>query len=201
MLPIAGSPSLLLNRTSDQNNWVGFSLRGTRSNQDAIGSKVRIEACGRTQFESVGNGGSYLSRNDSRVHFGLGSCSAIAQVIVTWPNGMKQTIRKPAVNRYTKFCRRKIVNAKSDPGISLSRLPCKPPARRRRIRARHAIRSRSAVMGRPEWRIPCLDRKVNPRDSSLMLCRAQHFLFSPRQPGCGSRSSAMALKTSFRLIM
>ena len=103
VLPIAGSPSLLLNRTSDQNNWAGFSLRGTRSNQDAIGAKVRIEACGRTQFESVGNGGSYLSRNDPRVHFGLGSCSAIAQVIVTWPNGMKQTIRKPAVNRYTNI--------------------------------------------------------------------------------------------------
>ncbi len=103
VLAIAGSPSFLLNRTADPNAWIGVSLRGNGSNRDAIGSKVRIESCGRTQFESVGNGGSYLSRNDSRVHFGLGSCPAVDLVEVIWPNGIKQTIRTPLVNRYLEI--------------------------------------------------------------------------------------------------
>ena len=100
VLPISGKPLLLKNRTADRHSWIGFSLRGTKSNRDAIGSAVRIEACGQQQFEATGNGGSYLSRNDPRVHFGLGSCSKVDRVEITWPDGAKQLVRNPGVNRY-----------------------------------------------------------------------------------------------------
>ena len=74
VLPIAGQPLLLQNKTANSNTWVGLHLRGTRSNRDAIGASVQIASCGKTQFDTVRNGGSYLSRNDPRLHFGLGSC-------------------------------------------------------------------------------------------------------------------------------
>ena len=46
VLPIAGSPVLLKNETASDNGWVGFTLRGTKCNRDAIGAGVTIEACG-----------------------------------------------------------------------------------------------------------------------------------------------------------
>lgn len=101
LLPIAGQPLLLRNQTSNQNSWIGISLRGTRSNRDAIGSSVRIQACGTTQFDTVRNGGSYISRNDPRLHFGLGLCNKVDRLTVTWPRGNVEVIKDLPVNRYS----------------------------------------------------------------------------------------------------
>lgn len=101
VLPIAGQPLLLHNETSGVGNWVGVSLRGTRSNRDAIGATVRLEACGAVQFDSVRNGGSYLSRNDPRLHFGLGSCAKVEKLTVKWPSGTTQVVPALPLNQVT----------------------------------------------------------------------------------------------------
>lgn len=101
VLPIAGAPLLLANRTSANHGWVGFSLTGTRGSRDALGARLQVEACGRKWFDSVRNGGGYISRNDPRLHFGLGSCAKVDQVSIDWPSGKRQVIKNPAINRYT----------------------------------------------------------------------------------------------------
>jgi hypothetical protein len=101
VVPIAGQPLLFQNKTANGNAWVGFLLRGTRSNRDGIGARIEIAACGQTQFETVRNGGSYLSRNDPRVHFGLGPCSQPVNATIKWPSGTVQTLNRVAANRYT----------------------------------------------------------------------------------------------------
>jgi enediyne biosynthesis protein E4 len=101
VLPIAGQPMLLQNKTFNSNSWVGLHLRGTRSNRDAIGASVRIAYCGKTQFETVRNGGSYLSHNDPRLHFGLGACTTVNRATITWPGGAVQVLRDVPVGRYT----------------------------------------------------------------------------------------------------
>jgi hypothetical protein len=70
VLPIAGQPLLLKNETGNANSWIGLRLRGTRGNRDAIGATVMVEACGKRQYDTVRNGGSYISANDPRLHFG-----------------------------------------------------------------------------------------------------------------------------------
>jgi enediyne biosynthesis protein E4 len=100
ILPISGNPILLRNETVTRNAWVGVTLRGTRSNRDAIGAKVTLEACGQKQSEEERNGGSYLSRNDSRIHFGLGSCSKVDRMSVQWPSGTLQVLDSLPTNRY-----------------------------------------------------------------------------------------------------
>ncbi len=100
VLPISGAPVLLRNDTANQNAWVGFKLQGTRSNRDAIGATLTLEACGQKQTESVRSGGSYISRNDPRLHFGLGACGKIDRVAVHWPSGNTQVLNTVAVNRY-----------------------------------------------------------------------------------------------------
>jgi len=101
VVPIAGQPLLFQNKTANGNAWVGFLLRGTRSNRDGIGARIEIAACGQTQFETVRNGGSYLSRNDPRVHFGLGACSQPVNATIKWPSGAVQTLHQVVANRYT----------------------------------------------------------------------------------------------------
>jgi hypothetical protein len=100
VLPIAGDPVLLRNDTPTQNGWIGLRLRGTRSNRDAIGAQVTLEACGKQQFDEVRSGGSYLSRNDPRLHFGLGACDKIDRLSIRWPTGSIQSVRSVAVNQY-----------------------------------------------------------------------------------------------------
>lgn len=100
VLPIAGSPILLENRTASGNAWLGLTLRGTRSNRDAIGASVLIQACGVQQFDTVRNGGSYLSRNDPRLHFGLGRCGKVDRVQITWPRGSVQVLNSPKLTTY-----------------------------------------------------------------------------------------------------
>ena len=70
-----------------KNSWIGFRLVGTSSNRDAIGARIEIEAGGRTQVGEVRSGGSYLSHNDMRVHFGLGPATRVDRVRIRWPDG------------------------------------------------------------------------------------------------------------------
>jgi hypothetical protein len=101
VLPISGQPLLLHNETGNQNNWVGLRLHGTYSNRDAIGATVVIDACGKKQYDSVRNGGSYISEKDPRLHFGLGSCAQIDTVTVKWPRGGTQVEKAIPVNKYS----------------------------------------------------------------------------------------------------
>jgi hypothetical protein len=102
VLPISGTPVLLRNQTASAGSWIGLSLRGLKSNRDGIGAEVRVTACGREQTSFVRNGGSYISKNDSRIHFGLGACPAVDRVSVKWPNSTsEQVVAHVDVNRYS----------------------------------------------------------------------------------------------------
>jgi hypothetical protein len=71
-----GVPMLLRNVNPDHSHWVGLNLAGgARSPRDAAGSTVYLIAGGFRQRGDVLSGGSYLSSNDMRVHFGLGDAS------------------------------------------------------------------------------------------------------------------------------
>src|SRR5207245_3347175 len=87
VLNIGQPPSLLISKTRNSNHRVGFHLIGTKSNRAAIGARVTIHAAGVTQFNEVRGGGSYLSQNDLRPHFGLGAADKMDRVEVTWPSG------------------------------------------------------------------------------------------------------------------
>jgi enediyne biosynthesis protein E4 len=102
LLNVGEPPSLLLNTNTIQNHRVLFHLAGTKSNRAAIGARVTIHAGGMTQFDEVRGGGSYLSQNDLRLHFGLGSVTRIDSVEVRWPSGKIETLKDvPADKIYT----------------------------------------------------------------------------------------------------
>ena len=95
---------LLLRNTSTEGSWIGLQLEGTRSNRDAIGAKVVIEAGPGKLVRWIEGGGSYLSSHDKRLLFGLGpNAHPEVTVWITWPSGQVQTVSGLAVNRYSKI--------------------------------------------------------------------------------------------------
>jgi hypothetical protein len=57
---------------------------------------VTIRAAGAQQFSEVRGGGSYLSQNDLRLHFGLGTTDKMESVQIRWPNGNVEPLRDVA---------------------------------------------------------------------------------------------------------
>jgi hypothetical protein len=96
------TPTLLLNQGGNNNHRVLFRLVGTKSNKMAIGARVTVRAGKLVQLNEVRGGGSYLSQNDPRLHFGLGDESKMDDVEVKWPSGKVETVRDvPADSIYT----------------------------------------------------------------------------------------------------
>jgi hypothetical protein len=98
-----GEPtSLLLNETETKNHRVLFKLVGTKSNRSAIGTRVTVKAGKLVQISEVRAGGSYLSQNDPRLHFGLGSFATMEEVEIRWPSGRVEEMHNvPADFIYT----------------------------------------------------------------------------------------------------
>ncbi len=77
------------------NQWIRFQLVGTRSNHDAIGARVEIQfGDGQKSFSQVVSGKGFLSQNPMILHFGLGKTKEVDAVIITWPAGLQQTLKK-----------------------------------------------------------------------------------------------------------
>jgi hypothetical protein len=90
---VGAPPSLFINQTQNANHRVLFRLIGAKSNRAAIGARMTVFTSGMTQIDEVRGGGSYLSSNDQRLHFGLGSDSAMKKLEIQWPSGLKEELR------------------------------------------------------------------------------------------------------------
>ena len=100
MVNLDDRPTLLRNDTAADHHWVTLRLAGRESNRDSIGAKVTIESGGRTQVAEVRSGGSYLSHNDMRVHFGLGDADGVDTVTIRWPSGLTETAEALDADRF-----------------------------------------------------------------------------------------------------
>jgi enediyne biosynthesis protein E4 len=82
-----GHPMILRNHGIPDRHWISIELAGTKSNRLALNARVKVTSGGMTQTDEIHSGGSYLSQNDLRLHFGLGSATKIDSVEVRWPSG------------------------------------------------------------------------------------------------------------------
>jgi hypothetical protein len=93
---VGAPPSLFRNETLNANHRVMFKLVGSKSNREAVGARVTITSKSGSRMEEVRAGGSYISTNDPRLHFGLGPDAIIEKVEVRWPNGVVETLNNLA---------------------------------------------------------------------------------------------------------
>jgi len=93
-------PTLLRNVNPDRHHWVELKLiGGAGSPRDAVGACVYLIGADGRQRRDVLSGGSYLSSNDPRMHFGLADASALPSVEIHWPGGQQETLKLPAIDR------------------------------------------------------------------------------------------------------
>ncbi len=92
--------TLLRNTSGGRRHFVSFKLMGVKSNRDALGARIRINAGGLKQIREIAAGGSYMSHNDLRAHFGLGASARIETVEVTWPSGLRQQFRNVKADEF-----------------------------------------------------------------------------------------------------
>ncbi len=93
------APDLIRHARKNPNQSILVKLVGTKSNRDGIGAKVRVVAGGLVQIDEVRGGGSYLSSNDLRLHFGLGAATKIDRIEIEWPSGQKDSVENAAAGR------------------------------------------------------------------------------------------------------
>ena len=93
------SPQLLRNDGGNKNNWIIVKTIGTKSNRDGIGAKVKVVSGDLVQLDEVRSGGSYLSQNDLRLHFGLEKRTSVDLIQVRWPSGTVDTLTNVTANK------------------------------------------------------------------------------------------------------
>jgi enediyne biosynthesis protein E4 len=96
-----GAPVVLRNDGGNSNNWINIKTVGSKKNRDALGALVKVTADNLVQLREVYSGGSYISQNDTRLHFGLGKKNRIDSIEIRWPSGGKtEVFRDVAVNQF-----------------------------------------------------------------------------------------------------
>ena len=90
---------LLRNDGGNRGNALVVRLRSSGGNADAIGARIRLTSGSQTQIRDIKAGTSYLSQNDLRAHFGLGTASKAERVQVLWPSGRTESVADVPANQ------------------------------------------------------------------------------------------------------
>jgi len=90
-------PSLLKNLGPRLGNSLLVRLV-TPFGSDAIGARVTLVSDGRKQIDEVRSGGSFISQNDFRLHFGLGKATS-ADLSVRWTDGKNENYPRIAAGQ------------------------------------------------------------------------------------------------------
>ncbi|HKE31312.1 MAG TPA: CRTAC1 family protein [Candidatus Angelobacter sp.] len=92
----ADQPLLLYHNIIEKpGNWIELKLIGTKSNRDAIGARVKVEAGGLTLIREVDGGNGYAGQSTRRLHFGLGNVTRIEKIQIRWPSGATEIVVVP----------------------------------------------------------------------------------------------------------
>lgn len=94
------APMILKNEGEKANHWITLELGAKQGNPLAIGARVKITTGKIIQTEEIRSGGSYLSQNDLRVHFGLGAATKIDSIEIRWNSGKIETIKDIEVDKF-----------------------------------------------------------------------------------------------------
>jgi enediyne biosynthesis protein E4 len=87
------TPLFFKKKGNAENHWILLDLKGTRSNRDGIGAKIKIVlSSGSAQYNHVSTANGIYSASDKRVHFGLGKETLIKEIEIRWPCGAVQKL-------------------------------------------------------------------------------------------------------------
>ncbi len=100
LMNVGEPPALLRNDGGNRNHWLGIKLVGNRSNRDAIGARITVQAGAMRRWKELFGGTSYLSASDARLLFGVAQNDRVDTISVKWPSGQTTTIKNTRANQY-----------------------------------------------------------------------------------------------------
>ncbi len=120
---------LLLNQHPADYHYLALRLQGTRSNRDAIGSRVQVyckDDPTRPQQRTIRAGDGYLAQSSKRLLFGLGKQTDVDRLVVRWPSGSVQTFQAPMVDQEYQVIEGRGQLIPISPRVTLAELHDKP---------------------------------------------------------------------------
>jgi hypothetical protein len=82
-----------INHSPNHNHWLDVALRGTKSNRDGIGARIKVVSTSGTQYNHMTTSVGYASSSDVPVHFGLGPDTHADSIEIHWPSGTIQLLK------------------------------------------------------------------------------------------------------------
>ena len=80
------------------NHWLALRLIGTRSNRDAVGTRVTLHTDRGPRHAQRAGGRSYLSSPEPLVRFGIPSGERVRSLTIHWPSGGDQEVIPPGLD-------------------------------------------------------------------------------------------------------
>jgi hypothetical protein len=90
---------LWMNRSEKSGHWLEIALRGTKSNRDGIGARLKVTTKSGIQYNHMTTSVGYASSSEGPVHFGLGPDDRAEEVEIQWPSGAVQKLRHVQADR------------------------------------------------------------------------------------------------------
>ena len=85
---------------TNENNYIGISLRGIESNASGIGSRIDLYGEWGVQTRILQSGIGYGVTHSLRVNFGIDEAPTIDSLVITWPSGHIDSYHNPDINQY-----------------------------------------------------------------------------------------------------
>ncbi|MFZ0663831.1 MAG: FG-GAP-like repeat-containing protein [Acidobacteriaceae bacterium] len=89
---------ILRNAMKEIGNSIVFRLQGTKSNRDAIGAAITVQAGTLRQTKYLQAGTGFLAQHSKELFFGLGTAASGIRATVRWPSGLVQQLENLPVN-------------------------------------------------------------------------------------------------------
>jgi len=99
---LSADAEIWMNRSQKSGHWLDIALRGTKSNRDGIGARIKVVTKSGTQYNHMTTSVGYASSGDGPVHFGLGADDRAESIEIRWPSGKVQSFENVEADRILK---------------------------------------------------------------------------------------------------
>jgi enediyne biosynthesis protein E4 len=90
-------------RQQNKNNFIGVTLKGTKKNTYAVGSKIIVYKGAEVLTREVMPGRGFQSSVDYKQSIGIGSATVIDSIIIIWPDLSSAKTVHPVINKYLSY--------------------------------------------------------------------------------------------------
>ncbi|MBC8756978.1 VCBS repeat-containing protein [Kordia sp. YSTF-M3] len=94
------SGTTLYTNDTNGNNWIKITTTGVASNINGIGARVEVYTASGVQIRDVRSGEGFRFMSTLNTHFGIGTDTAVTNILIYWPSGAIDNVQNPTINTH-----------------------------------------------------------------------------------------------------